>query len=209
MPSRGERMVRAVAGLAALAVLAGCGSTSLVNMWRDPQYSAAPVRSALVIAVRKDQVRRRIWEDTFVAALGKDGVQATPSYQIFPDQMPDTNAVREHVRQKGYDAVIVTSRAGKQELTNYVPGYVTKEPVSVYRPMWNSYVTRYRDVYHPGYTETDTAFHIQTELWAVTGEGRLVWSGTSRTISPGSSNAFSHEVAELVVEELHKAHLIP
>jgi hypothetical protein len=192
----------------ALALVAGCGTTSLTNMWRDPQYTPGGVKSVLVIAVRKDQVIRRIWEDAFVHQFSQEGVAATPSYQVFPEAMPDTDAVREHVRTKGYDAVLVTSRVGTQEVSTYVPGYVTREPVTVFRPLWGSYVTYYRDVYHPGYTETDSSVHVRTDLWTNHGEGRLLWSGTSQTLDPRNSANFSHEVSDLVVDEMRKQHLI-
>jgi len=199
-----SRRWRQVAAIGALATVAGCGTTSLENMWRDPQYAGTRAHTVLVIAVRRDPVVRRIWEDAFVHQLTKNGAVGTPSYQIFPDAMPDTEAVRQHVREKGYDAVIITSRVGTQEVATYVPGYVTKEPVTVFRPLWGSYVTYYRDVYHPGYTEVDSAVHVRTDVWANHGEGRLVWSGTSRTVDPRNSPNFSHEVSDLVVDELAK-----
>lgn len=205
----GGRATRRLASLGALLLMAGCGTTSLVNMWRDPQYSSGSLRSVMVIAVRKDPVVRRIWEDAFVHQFTKEGVTATPSYQVFPDAMPDTDAVRQHVRDKGYDGVLITSRVGAQEVATYVPGYVTKEPVTVFRPLWGSYVTYYRDVYHPGYTEVDSAVHVRTDLWTNPGEGKLVWSGTSTTLDPRSSANFSHEVSDLVVDELRKNHVIP
>jgi hypothetical protein len=198
------------AALALLAATAGCSSSSLVNMWRDPQYQAAPMRSIFVVALRKDPVHRRIWEDAFVHQLTKESVTATPSYQMFPDQLPDSETIAAHMVEKGYDGMILTSRVGEQEVATYVPGYVTKEPVTVFRPMWGTYVTYYRDVYHPGYTEADSSVHVRTDVGARTSEGgKLVWSGTSATIDPRNANQFSHSVSDLVVGELKKQRLIP
>jgi hypothetical protein len=193
-------------------VAAGCAAstTELQNMWRDPHYSEPPIKSAFVIAIRKDPVRRRLWEDSYVAQLGKHGVSATPSYSVYADDLPDTDAVRDYVDQKGYDATIFSAGEGTQEVSQYVSGYATTEPVTYFHPMWGSYVTYYRDVYHPGYVETNTAVRIRTDVWRKTGryEGKLVWSGTSATVDPTSTNDFSHEVAELVTHELAKNHFI-
>jgi hypothetical protein len=193
-------------------VAAGCAAstTELQNMWRDPHYSEPPLRSAFVIAVRKDPVRRRLWEDSYVAQLAKHGVEATPSYSVYANDLPDTDAVRDYVEQKGYDATIFSVGEGTQEVEKYVAGYATTEPVTYFRPMWGTYVTYYQDVYHPGYVETNTAVRIRTDVWHTAGryEGKLVWSGTSATVDPTSTNDFSHEVAELVTHELAKNHII-
>jgi len=64
---------------AVLIMMLGCVSTSyLSNMWRDPSYQLGPMQNMLIVAMKKDPVRRRLWEDGFVAALGKHGVAATP-----------------------------------------------------------------------------------------------------------------------------------
>jgi hypothetical protein len=50
------------------------------------------LHKVLVVGVQKDQGRRRVWEDGMVAALTHEGVQATPSYQVFPDKAPGRGA---------------------------------------------------------------------------------------------------------------------
>jgi len=192
-------------------VTAGCAAnTELVNMWRDPQYTGPPLKSAFVIVLRRDPVRRRQWEDSFVTQLAKHGVDAMPSYRVYPDELPDTATVQEDVDRHGYDAIIMSSSEGSSEVASYRPGYVTTEPVTVFQPMWGTYVTYYRDVYHPGGTETNTSVHIRTDVWRRKGrlEGTLAWSGTSATIDPTSTTSFSHEVAELVSHELAKYQII-
>ena len=51
--------------------LGGCGSgAQLSNAWRDSGYTGPPPRSALILAMKKDAVARRVWEDAFAAELG-------------------------------------------------------------------------------------------------------------------------------------------
>ena len=66
--------------LLALAVTAGCAAQSeMTNLWKDPSFTSGPMRNVLVVALRKDPVRRRMWEDAFVDELGARGLSATPS----------------------------------------------------------------------------------------------------------------------------------
>ena len=55
--------------LSILAVLSsidfGCAPSELTNIWRDPSFKDQPMTNILVIAVKKDPVSRRMWEDCF------------------------------------------------------------------------------------------------------------------------------------------------
>ena len=121
-----------LATAALLMVAGGCGSTQLANLWKDSSYNAAPLKRVLIIAMRKDQLSRRIWEDAFVSALKEDhvGTVAVASYQLFPDEVPDTLVVREKTREEGFDGVLVVARVESDTLKTDVPGYTMNEPVS-------------------------------------------------------------------------------
>ena len=55
---------------ASIVIVSGCGTTQQANLWVDPSYNAAPMKKILVIAMRKDQLKRRMWEDAIVTTLG-------------------------------------------------------------------------------------------------------------------------------------------
>ena len=76
---RTSTLSRALLGIALLAGLSACVSTSLIDRWKDPGFSGPTLHKALVVGVQKDQGRRRVWEDGMVSALTHEGVQATPS----------------------------------------------------------------------------------------------------------------------------------
>jgi hypothetical protein len=195
---------------ASLLFLGGCGSTQLVNLWKDSSYNAAPLKKIMVVAMRKDQLRRRMWEDAFVSALRENdtGTVAVASYQLFPEGVPDTLEVREKPKEEGFDGVLVVARVERGTLKTDVPPYTTNEPVSVYKPRWNTYVTHYETVYHPGYTDSSTVVSVRTDLLLAQEEGRLVWSATSKSIDPASPDQFRNSVADLVRDHLAKAHFV-
>ena len=194
-----------------LAVLgAGCGSShQLMNMWKDPEYPRRPLTKVLVVTMKRDDAVRRLWEDDFVQALQDKGISAEPSYRLFANAYPDTQQIARAVRERGYDGVIVTRRLPNRTQTEYVPGYVQQQPVTVYNPWLNVFYSDYVDVWEPGYTETSQVVRHKTDVWSTGPEGRLVWTGTSEVIDPASSAQVSGYIAGMVVPELEKKHVIP
>src|SRR5262249_58579450 len=97
------RSLMTSAALAGLASLAGCAASQLGNMWRDESFHTSGMKNVLVVAMRNDVVRRHLWEDSFVHGLEGYGVEATQSYKLFANAVPDTQQVIEAVRRDGYD----------------------------------------------------------------------------------------------------------
>jgi hypothetical protein len=196
---------------ASIVILSGCGATQQANLWVDSSYNAAPMKKILVIAMRKDQLARRMWEDEIVTTIGSKehaGSAAVASYQLFPNDVPDTLAVRLKAKEEGFDGVLVVARAQRDTVSNDVPGYVATEAVTNYSYRWNAYVTRYQDVYHPAYTETETTVSVRTDLLVPQENGRLVWSVTSQSVDPASADQFRSSVADRIVDQLKKERFI-
>lgn len=201
----------ALAGLISLvaASLFGCASSGLVNVWRDPQPPPAPMHSVLVIAIKKDEGRRRLMEDAFVAALDKRGVRATPSYRLFPSAVPDTQEVIEAVRRDGYDGIIVSSRLEPESLETATTGYRTREPRARYVPWTQSYRTYYVEVEHPGEVQVERIIRHRVDVWSTKEGGRLLWTAEGRSVDPTSSSDVNKEITGNVMPELEKSGIIP
>lgn len=192
-------------------ILIGCGATQQANLWLDPSYNAAPMKTVMVIGMRKDQLGRRMWEDAIATALNNEnhtGTVAIASYQLFPNDVPDTLAVRLKATEEGFDGVLIVAEARQDTFTNDVPGYTTSEPVTTYSRRWNAYVTNYENVYHPGYAETETVLSVRTDLLVPREDGKLVWSVTSAAVDPTSRDDFRSSVADRVASQLRKDRLI-
>jgi hypothetical protein len=191
-------------------IIDGCGTTQQANLWVDPSYHAAPMTKILVIAMRKDPIRRRMWEDAIVSNINTRqhvGTVAVASYQLFPD-LPDTSAVRLETQEEGFDGVLLVANAQRDTYTNEIPGYTANEPVVTFSRRWNMYVTHYEYIYHPGYTETETAVSVRTDLLVPQEDGKLVWSVTSQAVDPTSADQFRSSVADRVADQLQKRRLI-
>jgi hypothetical protein len=188
---------------------AGCaGQGEMTNLWKDSSFTSGPVGNVLVVALRNDPVRRRMWEDAFAKELGARGVATTSSYQLYPGAPPDTQEVIAAVRKNGYDAIVVSVRLPDETTSTYVPGAVRREPVTLqdYFGHFHAYWTEVRD---PGHTEIDEIRRVQTDVWSTTGRGCLIWSGTLRTLDSVGGPTMETAVAEEIVPLLEKQRVVP
>lgn len=201
--------VARVALLALMTATAGCAAQSeMTELWKDPSFTSGPVRNVFVVALRKDPVRRWMWEDAFTRELGARGLTATSSYQLFPAAAPDSLEVTAAVRKHGYDAVLVSLRLPDQTTSTFVPGAVRREAVTV-RDFYGTFHAYWRDVQDPGHTEIDEFRRFQTDLWDTGTNGRLIWPGTLRTLESVSNRAIETAVSKDIVPEIGKQGLIP
>ncbi|MSS71801.1 MAG: hypothetical protein EXS64_09965 [Candidatus Latescibacteria bacterium] len=166
------------------------------------------MKTMLIVGVYKNPVARRLWEDGFVAELSENGTTATPSYQLFPNAVPDTAHIAEAMRARGYDGVLITRRLPTQVITNYVPGYVTTVPVTRYNWWTDAYHTYYQEVYQPGYTETERLAHHEINVWT-TKNSHLIWAGTGEMLDTTSREDVIHEITQMIVPELARQGIIP
>ncbi|MFA6026192.1 MAG: hypothetical protein WC727_07095 [Ignavibacteriaceae bacterium] len=198
-----------VATLGCLVILIeSCSSSKLVDVWNDPSYHESPLKKILIIAIRKDPVQRRIWEDAFVGELSKNGVQATASYNLFPDALPDTNQVIQTVQEKGFDGILVTRLLLAETKTDYVQSSVTT--VQEYR--YNNYRKRYdlysHEVEHPGYVESQIIDRRAIDVWVIRNDERMIWSATSNSPERNSVEDVQNDIADLVIPELARNSII-
>jgi hypothetical protein len=220
MNTFGKTVVAAALG-SCISLMSGCASSSnLVDIWHDPSFQAPPLGKMLVIAVRKDATKRRIWEDAFTAELAKHGVGSSPSYSLFPDAPPDTNQVIAAVQSNGFDGFLVILRLPTERNTKFVQGYTTAERDRrngqysnpyydpYYGSYWQRYQTYFREIDHPGYIDSQTVAIRAIDVTTTGNNGRLIWSATSRTPDPGSVTDVQRGIAGLVISELAQRRII-
>jgi hypothetical protein len=200
----------AIGGLffCSLALIAGCASSELVDVWSDSAFHAPSLKRILVISISRNAVQRRIWEDAFSLGLAQHDVAASPSYREFPDSAPDTNQVDRIVRSENYDGVLVLRRLPSETTTQYQQGYMTKEQDMRYDRRRDKFVTYYSDIEHGGYVDSQKVDIRAIDVWATKNDGQMVWSGTSKTPEPNSAQEVRPEIVRLVMTELTKQGII-
>ena len=192
----------------AITFMPGCTTSVLVNQWNDPSFHGPALNRILIIAVRKDPARRRVWEDAFIRELAMHGVDATQSYRLFPDGLPDSTQIAGAVVSNGFDGVIITRRLPKAVSTQYVEGYVTKVPETRYSQRKGEFYTYYHDVEHPGYVDTQKIANRSIDVWTAGKESWMVWSAVSQTPEPADAEAVHRDVVNLVTADLARKGII-
>ena len=190
------------------ALLAGCASSELVDKWSDSSFQAPSLKNILVISVGKTPTQRRIWEDAFSVELAKHDVEATPSYRLFPESVPDSNQVVQSVQTHNFDGFLVSRLLPAETKTQYLQGYVTKEQDMRFDRRLDRFVTYYRDIEHAGYVDSQKVDIRAIDVWATRNEGQMIWSATSKSPEPNSVQAVRPEIVKLVMSELTQQGII-
>jgi len=194
--------IRTAISTVALALAsAACSKTTptkITDTWRDPTYTAGPVKNLVIIGASMNSANRRTVEDSFASAMMAHGIRATPSYQLFPDQLPSRADARNALQKGGYDSALVANMKGMRQTVTVEPG-AWEGGFYDYYGAWGA----------PAYVETDEFVKFETTLWDARGNGKLIWAAVSQTENPSSAKDFATSLVNKVVPALADAGLIP
>ena len=191
-------------GIAALAstgaLLAGCASTSVTSVWRDPGVGPVQFHKVVGVALSQDASLRRLAEDEFVRAVGP--AVALAGYSVIPDdEIQNKEKARARVEAAGADGAVVFRLVGVEQQERWVP------PTS-YGNAWGYWGYAAPRVYDPGYLTTDRIVQIEAAAYAVP-TARLVWAAHSKTLNPANAKQLIDEVVRAMVERMRKDGLLP
>ena len=160
-------------------LLAGCATTQVKSVWKDPAYLARP-QKVMVIAVFREPIYRRIVEEEFVLQFKLRGVDAIASYTTLPDKLQDDEAAIEKVvKQSGADSVLITRMVSKRSVRVYYPAEVTYRPRHYGK--WPEYYRFGYDAFtRPGYSTEYNYALMETNLYDLSLD-HLVWAATTET----------------------------
>ena len=193
--------------LTLLFLAAGCSSTKLVNQWENPEYVPAHFNRILVIGVSRQPGLRRTFEDTFVARLKAEGVDAVPSYRLIPEDGPVPEArLQEAVRQANADGVLMTRLIRVEKKTEVSPGYYAPAPAIGFG-FYPWYSGAWLGYYEPPRVYRYDVYISETSLYDVR-RNQLVWSGTVQTRSPSDLNKEIRRYVDTVIDALKKEQVL-
>ena len=189
----------------AVAVLAGCASTTEINgAWVNPEaHKRSSVNNVLVIGINRDETARRIYENTIVAQLAARGIKAQPSYMLLPELgFAPPPGIETTVRNAGVDAVLVsrTMRVSTDLVVN--PGfYYGPVGPAAFHGMWGGPYSTAPNIY------TVQKMEVETRLFDVK-DLALLWSGSSTTHPTSSMQQTISEFATVLIKALADAKVI-
>lgn len=221
--TRTRFVIMAIASLA----FSSCATTHFSRTWKDPSYAGGPLKKMLVIAVRKDQLQRQNWEDGFVQALSRHGVDATASHRLAPVTLPDTNLInvvarngsfagmlpdtaliKAALREGNFDGMMLIGRVSAKVLENTTAGYDISSPTGDSQHWDGWYYVYYNREYAEGYPVMDGIVKDEIKVWSLKGTPRLIWSGVGEVDDSRAYEDVSGEMIALVVPELAKLGII-
>ncbi len=194
-----------------LALLAtGCSSTKLAQSWEAPDVNEPAAKKILLVAMIKDPVTRRFFEEHFVAEAKKRGVEVIPSSEYIP-QATDHDEKEEIVRvvrETGAEGVLLAQLKGVEKKKKFVPSRLdwfpdTHDDVVFY----DHYYRNYRAIYRPGYVGADNYFNMQFRYFSTRSE-KMLWAGNTVTKNPRSVIRGIEQIADEVISDLKSAGLL-
>jgi hypothetical protein len=194
--------------LAALG-LSACVTTSIIDHWKDPAYNGPPLHKVLVVGVQNDPGRRRLWEDSMVAALLHQGVQASASWLEFPSKAPSPEELAATASRDGFDGVLASHFVrASQRVYGTFPG--NPGPGWGWGWGWGWPYFGYRDPFlDSGYIDTEDRADYQTDVFTVDGNGgKLIWTGITRSVDLTATHSITDQISRVLVPTLTKERIL-
>jgi hypothetical protein len=102
-----KQLLRATALVLAALATTSCATSSLIQVWRDPNYRPAPVKRVLVVGVIPFAGDRLAFENAVAQAFIKQGFEVATSSGFVPPGQSDNSKIVAYVREMGVDLVVV------------------------------------------------------------------------------------------------------
>ena len=197
-------------------MVAACSSTTMSGSWSDAGYKGQ-VKNVFIIGIAKNDLNRRMFEDTFGRQLNSQGVKAVSSYQSFPaTQGVEREAIVKAMKDNGCDSVLLTRLVGQRTETVVNPGYV-----SGYSPSygnygrrgygaggWSNYYTRNYDVVFQPATSTEfVILTVESVLYDLNTE-EMIWSAQFETVVEGNLEKMMQDFSEVAIKDLKEKSVI-
>ncbi len=202
------RSARVICGLFLAILVAGCGSTSIRESWTAPTAGPIDFDKILVVFMDTNEGSRRAAEDELVGLI--DGAEAVASYTLFSgSEISNAEANEAAIRRKidagGFDGAIVMRSVSETQKLSYSSGMAY--PMH-YGGFYGYYGYGWGMAYSPGYMRTDTIVSIETNVYDLSTDDGLMWSGISETYNPSNAAKMTREIAQAVAKELRQNGLI-
>ena len=196
----------------ALVLVAGCAPNRLLYQHANPEYVGKPFKRVLVVAVTKENVLGRVYEDRMVALLGQRGIKGVPGYaSLGTAGAVDEATLRSVIAKTGVDAMLITRTTSVDESTVTTPGYTVAVGYG-----WGGFYGYYSGVWQTTYVPPQTTVAGPTRTVSETRlfdakSGTLAWNGMIGTTDrDGASDtaASVQQYADIVFDAMSRDGII-
>jgi len=208
-----------------LVVLTSCGpSTKLVSSWSDKESTPKHYEKIGVAVLFHDNANRYITERAIVDNLKKRGINAYPTYDIFPfagrmsEVMEakgenDPEAIRKLIVQKvtenNFDGFMIVTLADKRREERWVNDRVTGwggmgyygTPYAVPGTYYDYYYYSMAGIYNDGHYVDQITYFLECSLFDVTSE-KMLWRAHTKSVDVESMDKETERLADIVGYQL-------
>jgi hypothetical protein len=192
--------------ITALFVLEGCtASTEITRSWRNPDYTATPLKSLLVVAISNDAIARGNVEGAIVRELKASDVPARMGIELFPPLLfkepISKDVAKEKIRESGADAVLLITLISSEEKETYIPGAMVYTPAAGSVYMYGFWYDSWNMSYSQGAYLKEKFVVLQSNLYRTADEA-LLWEARSQATDPQSLEKASRIYAGVLVSTM-------
>lgn len=201
-------------------MLFACSSTDITGSWTNPDFKGE-VKKIYLVGIAKDEMNRRVFEDSFSNHLFSMGVSTESSYRdIMTSSEVDKETLAQKMAEKGCDSVLLTRLIGQRKETElihggysgYIPGpyyggrgHYARPP---YYNSWGSYYGRRHDVFYTPPSKNEyVILTVESVMYDLRTEA-LIWSAQLETVVEGSIDAMMQNYVTQVSKDLKGKGLI-
>ena len=188
--------------IAVLLFLAGCSSTRVLHSWKEQTRNPDTIKNILIVGVTTNDLDRRLFEDSYAAALAEAGISARPSYtELVTERMASKDNIKSAARLMGMEYVLVTHMVKSDKRQVYRPRVTYTAPVGFYHSYSSYYPRVYTYVHEPGYYTTHEYVQLESNLYALDSE-KLLWSAATETVDPKDIQKVAGELSKVLVKQM-------
>jgi hypothetical protein len=161
-----------------------CAQNRITSSWTNPSFNGPVKGTILVIGAFKDPIAHKIFEDSFVASLEKNGISAVPSYKYgLGSTKPSKEELRKIVKKSGASSFLITHVLSDKKSTEV---FLTKHQVEAAYMYWDASDSYHEDIEFervvPGDRVTREVDKMQASLFD-SESGKHIWSAWSESIN--------------------------
>lgn len=192
-----------------------CSTSQLSSSWTAKNAAQTKFNKILVLGLlsKKNLIVKNKMEEELVKDLGKYGVNASAASVAYDPttfgKMNESEAM-DKLHEDGYDGVITVTLVDKDKSQRFVPGGWGPGFYPYYGSFWGYYSFYSPWAWGPGwggygggyYNSTNYVF--ETNLYDVTSNNTLLYSGQSTSFDPSSAKNLATDYARTIVKDLIK-----
>lgn len=199
-------------------LLSACANTTVSRSWKSPDFTAH-INKTYIIGISKDELKRRVFEDSFSEKLSKYGVQGVASYKDLPQSKEtDKTAIARKVKINNVDSVLMVRIINERTEQVVTPARISSTTTAPnysdrynrnrdYRPAdhyydYGSYYSRSTEtVYEPSRVTDIKIETIEANLYDAK-SAKMVWSAQLELFVDGSADRLLKDFINTAVADM-------